>query len=485
MIITKYKNISASTLIKTGPGVLRGIFCGSASGSPSVRVGDGVSTNDASGDKATQVLTIGTSLTPGKHAKSILTSDATNVVDGATVTIGSTVYRYKDTMAAAYDVKIGASAQISLANLRKAINATGTPGTEYFAGTLVHPTVVASASDATTLTAYARIPGTAANTIATTETSTHLAWEAATLGAGTGASVAGVAGDTFTIKTFQYAESVITSDATNPEDQSLVTIGLTVYKFVTALTTGPTHPYEVLIGATASDTLDNLKSAINATAGTGTTYSSGTPANSDVTATTKTSTTLKVVANTAGTGPNTLATTETSTHLSWADTTLGGGTGNSNPGSTTVDSRTYTFLTELSETQGAVAIADQILWVTSDAVALDNMKVAINAGATVGTNYSTGTVVNALVSATTNTNTAQTVEALTAGALGNTITVTETSAGASWGADTLTGGADAVPVMVPTYTPVAGVMQIFGDVAFATGLYVTVAATCDLEVYYD
>ena len=46
----------------------------------------------------------------GTAATGVLTSDGTNVSDGDTVTIGSTVYRFKNTMAAAYDVKIGANA---------------------------------------------------------------------------------------------------------------------------------------------------------------------------------------------------------------------------------------------------------------------------------------------------------------------------------------------------------------------------------------
>lgn len=39
------------------------------------------------------------------RAVTTLTSDNTDVADGDTVTIGSTVYRFKDTMTQAYDVK--------------------------------------------------------------------------------------------------------------------------------------------------------------------------------------------------------------------------------------------------------------------------------------------------------------------------------------------------------------------------------------------
>jgi len=84
----------------------------------------------------------------------------------------------------AYDVQIGASAAVSLDNLKAAINASGTPGTEYFAGTEAHPDVIATTNTDTTQVVEAKLPGTAGNSIATTETSTHLSWGAGTLASG-------------------------------------------------------------------------------------------------------------------------------------------------------------------------------------------------------------------------------------------------------------------------------------------------------------
>ena len=76
-----------------------------------------------------------------------------NPSDGATLTIGitgnTTVYRFKNTLALAYDVKIGATVSDTMANLKAAINADGTPGTEYFTGTLANPLL--SATVATTV----------------------------------------------------------------------------------------------------------------------------------------------------------------------------------------------------------------------------------------------------------------------------------------------------------------------------------------------
>jgi len=85
------------------------------------------------------------------------------------------------------------------------------------------------------------------------------------------------------------AQSTITSTGVALTNGDTVTIGGQTYTFQTSLTDTANF---VLIGANASASLDNLKSAINATAGAGTTYGTGTVANASVTATTKTATTL-------------------------------------------------------------------------------------------------------------------------------------------------------------------------------------------------
>lgn len=126
------------------------------------------------------------SIPSSAFASQDLTSDNTNVADGATVTIGSRVYRFKSTPAQAYDIQIGADADTSLANLIAGINASGTPGTEYFAGTLVNTQVSAGEVAAHAFTVTALVAGASQNTIATTETSTHLSWGADTLAGGIG-----------------------------------------------------------------------------------------------------------------------------------------------------------------------------------------------------------------------------------------------------------------------------------------------------------
>ena len=239
-----------------------------------------------------------------------------------------------------------------------------------------------------------------------------------------------------------HAESVLTSTGVVPVDGTTVTIGSTVYTFKTTLTGAA---FEVLIGnvADAAEALDNLKSAINASAGAGTTYGTGTTAHPSVVATTNTDTTQKVIARVPGTAANTLATTNTGVLLSWPAVTLGDGTGASNPGvaaqTVTIGSTVYSFLDVLSETNGAAAIVNQVLFGADSAAALDNLKLAINAGATEGTNYSTGTTAHPTVSATTNTDTTQVVQSLTHATSNNSVATTETLANGAWGGATLSG----------------------------------------------
>lgn len=127
----------------------------------------------------------------GTKASNTLTSDTTEVVVADTVTIGGIVYTFRTTMASAYDVKRNGTYTTTLGNLVKAINGTGTPGTEYYAGTLANPVVSAVAAGATVVVT-ARVAGTAQNSVPTTEAGIHTSWAETTLG-GAGATSVGVA----------------------------------------------------------------------------------------------------------------------------------------------------------------------------------------------------------------------------------------------------------------------------------------------------
>lgn len=103
---------------------------------------------------------------------------------------------------------------------------------------------------------------------------------------------------------------------------------------------------------------------------------------------------------------------------------------------------TYTFKTAL--TTDPAIVPYEVLIGESAAVALDNLKLAINKGAGEGTNYSTGTVAHPLVTATTNTNTTQVIEAKTAGVAANEIALSETSDHLTFGeaVEAMSGGVD-------------------------------------------
>lgn len=166
---------------------------------------------------------------------------------------------------------------------------------------------------------------TASATTDTVEVATEGAWKLPVTATTATADSAVAQGDLLYFAAADVkAKGTLTSDGTAPSDGDTVTIGSTVYTFKTALTS-PAVPYEVLIGVSAAVALDNLKSAINATAGAGTTYGTGTVAHPTVEATTNTDTTQLVVALSAGSTANAYATTETSSHMSWGATTLFGG----------------------------------------------------------------------------------------------------------------------------------------------------------------
>jgi hypothetical protein len=183
----------------------------------------------------------------------------------------------------------------------------------------------------------------------------------------------------------------------------------------------PLNPYDVDIGASAAASLDNLKQAINqgdtegAGEGEGTNYGTGTVFHPLVTATTNTNTEQTVQARDYGTRPNSYMLSETCAAASWGGATMSG---------------------------GVATVPNEVLLGANAAASLDNLKVAINAGATAGTNYSLGTQAHPLVTATTNTDTTQLVVARDF-AVGEDISTTDpVDAGTdiSWGATTLASG---------------------------------------------
>jgi len=240
------------------------------------------------------------------------------------------------------------------------------------------------------------------------------------------------------------ATGLITSDATAPSAGDTVSIEGVTYTFQSTLSS-PAQRNEVLIGISAAVALDNLKIAINASGGTeGTEYSFGTTAHPLVTAETNTNTTQVVQAKQFGTLANQYSLGETSAHLAWGSAKMG------------------TVVT--TEVAGVDNVVNEVLLGANLAASLDNLKLAINNSATEGTEYSWGTKAHTQVTATTNTNTQQTVAARNAAFDNASIGTTDPVDGGtamSWGATILTSGVRGV-IAVNTSTA-AGSAGVSGD----------------------
>ncbi len=120
-----------------------------------------------------------------------------------------------------------------------------------------------------------------------------------------------------------HAIGVLTFSGTGTEADT-VTIDGVVYTLKDTLTPAAN---EVLIGAAADDTADNLAAAINKTAGGDTLYGDATVRHASVVASRDGTGIVTVTAKIAGEAGNAIATTEAGTGASFAAATLVGGTG--------------------------------------------------------------------------------------------------------------------------------------------------------------
>lgn len=197
------------------------------------------------------------------------------------------------------------------------------------------------------------------------------------------------------INTFTFDE--------NASDTNTVTIGSQVYTFQTVLTDSADN---VLIGASASDSADNLIAAIMGGAGVGTLYGTGTSINTDVTAVAGSGDTIDVIAIIAGTVSNVIATTDTITGTSaWDNVTLTGGT-------------------------------------DDDDTSILNLIAAINLGAGSGTAYATSMTLNSDIIASSASAGVMTATSKIVGVAANSIDTTDTLTAGGWAAATLLGGGD-------------------------------------------
>lgn len=133
--------------------------------------------------------TIANPIGASNRATATLTSNNTNVSDGDTVSIAGLTYTFKTVLTpTAGEVLIGATADDSLLNLIRAINHTGTPGTDYANSgitAVAHPLVSAASS----VTAHAFLLtaltyGIAPNLYPTSDTAATLSFGGSTFSGG-------------------------------------------------------------------------------------------------------------------------------------------------------------------------------------------------------------------------------------------------------------------------------------------------------------
>ena len=132
-----------------------------------------------------------------------------------------------------------------------------------------------------------------------------------------------VVGVDISVPTATAATGILTLTS-NASDTETVTIDSKTYTFQTTLTDVDGN---VLIGATPSDSLDNLIAAITLGAGAGTLYAASTTLHPTVTAAAGAGDTMDASSKVKGTAQNSIATTETLANGSWGSATLTGGAG--------------------------------------------------------------------------------------------------------------------------------------------------------------
>src|SRR5208282_3117680 len=186
-------------------------------------------------------------------------------VNGDTIAVGGTTYTFVAALATtptANEVLYGTTVTTALANLVSAVNQGTGEGTNYGPGTVANANVTAAGVAghlATEVQFTANVTGTSGNGISGVGSgNTAFASLDFTAGANAGTPPSAAAGDT-------------------------VTVGGQTYTFVNALSTTPTA-YQVLVESTDAASLTNLANAVNGGTGLGATYSTGTVANTNVTA---------------------------------------------------------------------------------------------------------------------------------------------------------------------------------------------------------
>jgi len=154
-----------------------------------------------------------------------------------------------------------------------------------------------------------------------------------------------------------------------------------------------------------------------------------------------------------------------------ASGTLTGSANFSNTETVTIDVKTYTFQTTLTNVDGNVQIGVDL------ATSLANLAGAINLTGVAGTDYATATTIHPTAFASAITATTLVATAKTQGTGGNTIATTETSATASWGGATMSGGGGTTAVVVLANSQLPSITTAAVGAVTTQGVVVATATT--------
>ncbi|MBW2635981.1 MAG: hypothetical protein JRC86_00390 [Deltaproteobacteria bacterium] len=402
----------------------------------------------------TTTYTYVTALTEVK-ATGILTASATPA-DGARAEIDGVTYTFRDALGEAYDVLTEVAAADALDNLIAAITGGAGSGVKYHGDTVTHTTCTATDGALDTVDVEALAVGVAANAYVSVGYGGELSFGAGTLAGGVDAvinelKVSGTAelsidaivaaatggageGTVYSTGTPAHTTVTLSKDSASELLATAITLGDAGNAIAIDETGGQISwagaavflsggvsvavANDVIIGGSAELSIDNLVSAVNGTAGEGTTYGTGTVAHTTVDGTKSAADEFTATAKTAGHAGNAYASTTDVGNASWAAATLLGG-----------------------ETAQA---ANDILIGGNASDTIDNLIAAIMATAGEGTTYGTGTVVHPTVSAAVGGGDTMGATVKILGVTGNAIAKEEDNANMDWDGVTafMTGGID-------------------------------------------
>ncbi len=243
---------------------------------------------------------------PDTAATGVLTSDETQVTAGKIVTIGDIVYTFVSTLAA-----VKATGLVD-------IGTTGPLDTETITIGDIEYTFVAALSTGPTVPNEILLEVDVDDTLQNLKDAINTGAVADKVSVGTVANPDVVATTLDDTEHSLVLEAAVAGEAGN----SIVLTEALTDTTRTAFANGADAPgaYAVLIGADADESLTNLRSAINGTAGEGTTYSTGTEAHPDVTCGAVTAHAVTVTAIVLGLAGNLIAKAENDAHLDWDGT---------------------------------------------------------------------------------------------------------------------------------------------------------------------